>query len=349
MERVVAHRTGPPFAFTAKQAGKIISIDEKAKVVVLVYKNGSKYVVSYGPTYSKNGGGGFFTELSMVPHKLKENKSFKKGEVLLYNPQFFIPDPISGQVDMSLGVYANVAVLEDGSVVEDSGLITTRLSDKLSFYPTMERKVIIKKNTTIHRIAMPGTDIVSVDPIIIYDEVGLDSDDENADLLADINKATPKANYTGRVVDIKAYHRMPLSELSSSLRKVVSNVNALGKARAAAAKGADNSNEYIAPGAMSSDKVDNITLDDEIVVLKFYIREDLDMSAGDKLVYGGSLKSVISTVVKEIPTTTDGTEIDAYVCASSINNRIVQLPLYIGGLERYMEDVENEALDEYFD
>ena len=344
-ERMVAHLTSSKFAYPAPQAGKIIKIDEKAKYMVVVFKDGSTTTLNYGPSYEKNGGGGFYSEQNIVINNFKEGDTFKKHDILVYNSEFFYNDPFSKQVDLSLGVYRTIALVENNKTVQDASEISKELAADLEFHPTMMRRVVLKKSSVVHSIATVGTKVHPTDAIIVFDEADVGKLDEDViDVLADLNKATPKAKYTGEVVKIEAFYKGDTTDMSPSLKKVVTTANAMEMSRAKAQE-----DKLPTVGSIQGDRVDFVHMQEDTVVLKFYIRERMSMLSGDKVVYGGSLKSVVSSVYDTEIKSESGIRIDAAMSATSVGNRIVLLPIYIGVLERCMEQIENKALEQYFD
>jgi len=351
-ERIIVQRSQPPFAYVAIEDGKTLEINEELKTVAIQYKTKGVYVLEYGQEYSKNGGGGFYATQN-IDVNVSEGSSFKKGDILLFNSDFFIKDEFDNNIDLSIGVFVNVAFLEDAEAADDGSSISADLSKKLGFKPVQVRTISISKNTSIHKVATPGTFVKSVHPIMIFDESELSEmnikDKETLDIIAALNKSTPKAKYSGTVVKIEAYHRCEYADMSSSVKKFINSINKINKAKSKYASNANNKDSFKEPHPITNDKIDNIPLDDDTIILKFYIQQDLDMIAGDKLVYDGALKSVISSVMEK-PTVTvdDNIPVDAIMSAMAINNRMVMSPLFSGGLETVLEGIEKNALDMYF-
>lgn len=93
-EQVVAHRVTLPFSYAAQDNGTILKMDDTTKTMVIAYRNGTKHAVHYGEDYTNNGGGGFYITQKIAVNKgFKEGSSVKKGDVILYNSEFFTPDP----------------------------------------------------------------------------------------------------------------------------------------------------------------------------------------------------------------------------------------------------------------
>jgi len=351
-ERVVAQRSQPPFAYIATDDGKVLDVNLDTETLTVQYKKAGLYTVSFRQEFSKNGGGGFYVTQNMALNT-SPGSIFKKGDVLVYNSDFFIKDVNDGAIDLSIGVFANVAFLEGAGQNEDGSVISEDLAKKLSFNPVQVRKLSIKRNTVIHKVAKPGTFVKSIDPIMIFDESDISSmeykDKDMLDIISALNKSTPKAKYSGTIVKIEAFYKSEISEMNDSVRKFINSINRVNKARHTHASNSKNSYEFNKPGSITNDKIDGQLLDEETIMLKFYIQQDLSMIAGDKLVYDGALKSIISTVMEKESTSEDGTVVvDAMMSAMAINNRMVLSPLFSGAFENILKGVEDNAVDMYF-
>lgn len=356
-EEIIAHRTHMPFAYVAKHDGVIVDIDTDLKMIKLQYKDNSTYSVHYGEEYTSNSGSGFYTTQKIVVNNWKVGDRFKKGDVICYNPEFFTPDPFSKQVAWNIGVLANVAFLECDGTLEDSSVVSKRLGDDLEIAPVHVRTITISKKSTIHKYIPVGVECSSLDNLIVFDESALEEnllnteDDELANMLADLNHSTPKAKYDGVVVKIETFFRCDLNEMSPSLQKLVKVCNKDKNAKAEFASDSKNNYKYQKLNKITqSDRLGNIDLTDDVVVLKFYIQQHHGMHAGDKIVYDSSLKSVCARVLEEPILSEDkSVEVDALMSYRSINARLIMSPILVGAATRVIEKLESDILDIYFD
>lgn len=352
-ERVVAHRVGMPFAYVAEEDGKILEVDESAKMVKVEYKSGKRVAVDYGEVYSRHSSENFHVTQKLKVNGFETGNRVKKGEVIVYNESYFSADPLTKQVDMGLGFYANVALMDTSKTMEDADFITEKLNKALSIRPTMTREIMLKKSTIVHKVTPIGAEVKSKDPIMVFDESNLGDDfderDDTMAILSTLNKAIPKAKYTGKVVKVEVFHRCEVSEMTDSLAKFVRAVNREKNAKAAAASGTANSSDHKPSKPLKSDKIDGKVLDDESVYIKYYIQQEHDMSSSDKVVFGAQLKSVCTSVTKKPPVTESGKEVDAVMGASSFYNRMCPSITFQGMLENVMEGIENLVVDAYFD
>jgi hypothetical protein len=354
-ERVVAHLTRPPFAYTSTGEGKITRIDEPSKMVEVSYKDGKTVCFNYGTTVASNSGGGFYLDQPMVLNQIKLNQKIKKGDVLAYNEQFFQRDPYSGQVDYKLGVMAYVALVDTDQTFEDSSIISKTLSDKLRFAPISIREVVVTSNTTVHQCVGLGEHVKNVDPLIVFDEsvapgaseVG---SKELAALLQTLNRATPKAHYTGEVVKIDAFYKCQMSEMSASLAKIIKTAQKDKTAKSTFAKDADNHYDYMPTSPLVTEKVGMVNMNRDTVVLRFYIQHEVPVYAGSKIIISSSLKSVAGKVLSDDMHTEDGTiRVDAMLSFRSMLARIVNSPQLCGVAASIIEKMEKDVLEMVFE
>ena len=352
-EKVLAHRTSLPFAYTAEDDGKVVDINNASELVKIQYKDGRLICLYYGQDYSNNSGQGFYATQNIVLNDLKEGKGFKKGDVLVYNNDFFTPDPYSSQVNWNMGVLANVAIMETDDTMEDSSAICKNLSNQLEFKPVHIRMLNLTKDTTIHQIADIGTTVAASDKLISFDESSVGEleaqgmDKTTIELLNKMNKATPKAKHAGEVVKIELFYKCQLEDMSDSIRTIVQKYNGIKNKKSKYAKSCDNSDEYLPiEGITSTDRLGNTILDNDSILIKFYIQDTMDTLRGDKIVVGSSLKSVVSKVYDDNDITTqEGLPIDVSFSCLSITNRIINTPILIGMTNKILGDLESEVLD----
>ncbi len=331
-------------------------IDPDAHVIRVKYKN-KTVAVTYGDEYTKNGGGGFYCTQNIVINGFKQGDKVKRGDIIIYNDRFFTPDPYSKQVYWNIGVLKDVILIDCDSTLEDSCVIDPSLSEDLKFNPVHVRDITLSKKTTIHRYAAIGTSLTSVDPLMIFDQSELNSDmfggldDEAIKLLGKVNRRTPKAKFTGKVVALDAFYTGNIQDMSPSVRGLVNLINKMKHQKHQAAAGAENQSNY--PGAQSinhSNRIGITDLDEETIVFRFYIQQDMGMNGGDKVEFDSSLKSVCTGVSKHSWVSEDGT-LTAHALFSSIgiDNRIINSPKIEGMCNKILETAEQQILKMYFD
>ena len=350
-EKVMAHRTQPPFAYPAEQDGKILEVDAEAGLAKIQYSDGGLYVVTYGNEYSRNGGGGFYVEQRVVLNNFKTGDRFKRGDIIAYNRDFFTADVFSKQVIANLGHHINTVVIEGADTMEDSSAISKVGSKGLTSHPVQARILVITPETNIHSIATVGTKVEGKDPLMIFDESPIpssmaDADEDTMNALKKLNRSLPKAKYAGEVVKIESFYKDELTSMTPSLAKVIKTTSKSKKDIAEFAKGTEDTDMYIQPGKTTATKAKGVYMDDDTVVLVFYIRQTLLMEGGDKDVFSSSLKSVASKVLSEDLAVEDGSVVvNAKLSGMTIHNRIVESPAIQGIGNRMMEEAERQLLE----
>lgn len=280
---------------------------------------------------------------------------FKQGDILIYNPGFFVPNPLSKQVTFKHGVIATVALVEKSSNHEDACEISQDLSRRLKMTPCHQREIITKYDAAILKIVKKGDHVETSDSLcIISDEYlvqsSLEIDAENIDIMEKLNRQTPSAGYTGVISKVRILYGCDRDKLSESLKAILKtyekevwdNFRALNtdpKARLPEKPG------WVAPGT----KYKGVDFTRETVLLEFMIQEELDVVEGDKICFGLALKSIVSHVSEEQHYTESGIPVDALFSTTGVLGRIVASPFLIGAGERVMDKLKSNILDMYFD
>jgi len=357
-ERVVAHRCKLPFTYVAEDDGVIESINEDSHVLTVSYtKQNKKVAVEYGDMYTNNGGGGFWCTQNIVINGFKEGDKVKRGDVILYNDKFFHADPTNKQVDLMFGTLANVAIIDNSFTVEDADIISGNLADKLEFNPVHLRDIVITKKTNVHKFADIDTHVNNTDPLMIFDQSELTDDmfgkidEETAVLLGDVNRQTPKAKFTGKVVRIDAYYMGSTNDMSESAKKLVNHINHIKALKYQSAKGTDTGKDfYPSTSVTQSTRIGKVVIEEDTLIIRFYIQQEASCSGGDKIEFDSSLKSVCSAIEPDGWMSEDGSvHCDALFSAVGICKRLINSPVLTGIANRCLEKVEQDILKEYFE
>lgn len=356
-EKVVAHRARLPFAYAAEEDGVIEKLDNEAQVLVVKYKSGKSTAIHFGEEYTNNGGGGFYCTQNITINNFKEKDKFNRGDIIVYNERFFTPDPYSKQVDWNIGVLANLVIIDNDSTLDDGNTISEKLAKDLEFDPVHVRDIILTKSTTIHKYAAVGTTVVNTDPLLIFDQSAITDDmfgkleNDAVDLLTKLNRKTPRAKFSGKIVKIDIFYKCPANELSDSIKGLVGVVYKEKNKQYKAATGTHNTEEFIPDLQIKyTDRLGMTDLDNETVILRFYIQQNMGMNAGDKIEFDSSLKSVSTKISKIGWDVEDGSVLcDGLFSGIGISNRIVASPIITGIANRLLEKLEQDVLKMYFD
>lgn len=355
-EEMIAHLTRPPFAYAAEDDGVIESIDQKAGIMVVRYKNGSRHAVEFGAQYTNNSANGFFVNQEVVINNFKIGDKVKKDDILTYNRQFFQADPYSkNTVRYRIGTMANVAILDNGGTIEDASILTQPLCDKMVFNPVHVNTITITTDTVVRKFAHIGDLVNSTDPLIVFDESpftpGKEDDPAIIAELEKLNTASPKAGHTGTVVKIEAYYKSPLTGMTKSLQELIKHAIATKNQQAVAAARANNSSEFLkSEPLVNVDKIGGIIdLTPTTVVLKFYIKQNKGMGIGDKLFFCNNLKSVASQVYPDYIEVEDGSlKVEAATSGRGILARIIVSPFLSGLCNNVLKTLEDQCLQIWF-
>ena len=230
MDQMVHYRTGNDFSVVAKDDGKVIDYDEEANIMVVQYKDKTTQAIDLSPHVVKNGAGGFFLANKLYP-KVKKNQTFKKDQILAYDPKYFKEQNQMGN-RLTHGSLMKVAVISNFSTYEDSTFITRNMSKTMASNITMQKHVIVGANSNVDYIVQPGQEINAGDDLIryetAYDDVELNRllatvRDEMKEDIVNLGKSKISSPYTGKIEDVIIYSGVELDEMTPSLQKVVKN------------------------------------------------------------------------------------------------------------------------------
>ena len=350
-EGLVASRTRPPFAYTADDDGVVESIDEEAKVMKIRYKNGKTHCLTYGEEYTNNSANGFYVNQKIAVNGYKAGDKVSKGDVLTYNKEFFQADPYSKQVNWKIGILARVAICDLAGSLEDASILTKGICERMSFEPVHVKEITITTDTHVHAFADVGTEVASTDALMVFDEsamnFGDDADDEMVQILSNLNKLAPKAEYSGTIAKIDVLYKSPLSSMDSSVSKIIKHVTKIKNQRAQFAEGCDNIKDYPPSTPLyATDKVGIVDLEPETVIFRFYIKQHKGMNPGDKLFFDNCLKSVCSSVYDEI-TTESGENVDGVTSGRGVLARIISSPFIQGLANAALRKLEEDVISIY--
>lgn len=316
------------------------------------YKDGSIHTFRFGEVFGECADMVTTQKLELT---VKVGESFKRGDILCYNPQFFEKDPTSRQVDWKHGTTAMVAIMDCSGTYEDSSVITTEFGKRLEIEPVEIRSINLKANTYLHNIVKLGDHVSVNDYLAVFEDAemtdmtSVTSDEVALDYLAKLNRITPKAKVAGEIVKIEAFYSSPIADMHPTLAKAVKEIIRLNNAQNKFSQGTSSSSQYPPSQPLpKGTKFKKTEFEEDTVVIRFFIKEKINAGVGDKIVFDSSLKSVIGVTLDDIPTTESGMPIDAIFSGSSISNRIVNSPIIVGVTDRILEKMELDIVDMYF-
>lgn len=342
-ERVIGQRTSDLFCTVAQQPGKVKKVTNDA--IEVEYKDGTVQHIELGRRFGSAAG-------TVFPHSvvtgLKEGETFKEGETVAYNENFFTPDPINPKEALwKAGVMCKTALMEANDTFEDSSVISERIAKEMGTGITKVRHLFFDFDQTVRNLVEEGAD---VDPeailCTIEDSVTADNDlfsDDTLDTLKLLSGNTPRAKYGGKVEKIEVLYYGDKEDMSDSLREIADKADRkLARKRKALGKKA------VTGSVDDSIRIDNKVLELDTMVIKVYITDEVGASVGDKGVFGNQMKTVFARVMGGTNTTEDGEDIDAIFGYQSINARIILSPEIMGTTNTLLRVISKKVASTYF-
>lgn len=341
-EQVLAQRTGEMFAYSAKEAGKIISKNEKGMIVE--FESGEQRGFKLGRQYGR-------AEGSVYPHDivttLNVGDTFVVGQTLIYNNGFFEPDflnPKNAVWKSSMSV--KTALYESTQTHEDSSSVSPRISKLLTSKTTKVRSFVVAFDQGIKNVIKPGTRLEPTDILfVIEDAITNDSglfDEATLATLQRLSNKAPKAKVQGVIDRMEIYYHGNKEDMSSSLR-TLANQSDKDFAEAAKAVG-----KPVITGKVTEDyRVAGVPLALDTAEIKVYITIETNTGVGDKLVFANQMKSVVGEVLDYDMTTENGEPIDAIFGRRSIAARIVLSPDIIGTTTTLLQVIGKQAVSKF--
>ena len=196
--------------------------------MIIKYSDGTGRYISLKDEVKKNSDGGFFVTIKLITDK-KAGAKFKKDDILAWdNKSFSNKNGETNNLAYDVGVLAYIAIMSTDDGFEDSTIISQWLSEALGSEVVAQHDVELGPKTNIYNIVQVGQQIQEGDPLIIFQN-SFDEDDANIllknitdeDFVSDLGHIRIKAKYTGLIQDIKIYRTCEIDELSTSLKKLV--------------------------------------------------------------------------------------------------------------------------------
>ena len=339
---VLPNRTTDMFAYTAKQAGKVVSKGKHG--IVVEYADGGRKGVNLGRQYGK-------AEGSIYPHDivtpLKEGDAFVKGDIIAYNTGFFEPDILDPKRVIYKGsMLVKTALYESNQTYEDSSSISAALSKKLTSKTTKIRSITVDFKQNLIDTVEIGRSVKPKDILtVIEDEITSTTtafSDDALSVLRNLSKQSPKSKYVGTLDRIEVFYHGDKEDMSPSLLTLVQRSDKLLADMNKAA------GRPVITGQVNDDyRVGGVPLGPDKAEIKFYITIETPAGVGDKGIFGNQMKSVFGEVMDYDMVTESGEKIDAVFGYQSINARTVISPSLIGTTNTLLKVIANQAIKIY--
>lgn len=355
-DEALPYMTSDIFAFKAKQDGKVIELDDKYMIVE--YKDGTKDYINLEETIEKNSDGGFYVPLKLdKTDKLKVGSKFKAKDILAYDKSSFSNSlGENDNIAFNVGTLTKVAVICTDEGFEDSTIITSNMSERMSTDIIVCKDITLSKDTNVLSMISVGDHVEEGDTLLIisdsYDDETTNIliknlvDDENE--ISELGRKRIKSSVTGKVAGIKIYRTVEVNEMSESLQKIVKKyekpINAMKKKLDSnKILSSDLPATYILP---ATGKLKNAV---DSVKIEVYLEVHDILSVGDKIVMDRANKGVIKDIIPsdQAPYTDfrPNEEVSVFANVSSFNNRMVVSPLIIGAINKLLIELDRSIKD----
>lgn len=341
-EQVIAHRAGKKFSYAAKDIGNVTSI--KNGVMKITYVNGETDAVEIGKIFT---GGEGHTYPNDLVASVKAGDAVAKGDVLVYNQAFFEPSPFAErQVQYRHGVPCRVALYESVNTLEDSSMISAKVSERMRAYETHIRDIVIDFKTTIHTLVHEGEELEPDDILCTMEDPGSEAanlfSEETVESLQLLVDKSPRAKLHGTVDKIEILYNGDLEDMSPTLRKLVDESD-----RKLRNRNRDLGEDIFTGRVDESLRIKNQPLQMDTLVIRVYISHGRDAFAGDKGVLGNQMKSVFGQVMHGEFSTESGLPLDMVFSDKSIEDRIVRSARKAGMMNALLIHIGKKAVAAY--
>lgn len=370
MERVVPHISND-FSFVAKNNGKVVEIAEG--IMIVQYEDGTFDDIDLMEHPDKNTDGGFYIMNTFVTD-LKVGDKFEKHDVLAYEPKFIKPKDEFGDYTSSVGTLARVAIVSNGDVYEDSGVITEKFANEVAAKITKEKSIILSQYSNIKKMVKIGDKVVANEPLLLFDDT---RDEFTSQMLSTMaanagdedeilsSSAPLFSKVSGTVKDIKIYYTVPVEDMSPSLQKIIKEYNASVKKREKVINkyiDSRDQNTFLTPSEPIEPDAQGRVNGSKIgsgVKISFFIEVRDVAGVGDKLTNYTAIKmttcKVIPKGLEPFTKFNPDRKIDAYTSTIGLYKRMCLDVFKVGGLgkilisrkwqlkNKYLERLEKEV------
>lgn len=341
-ERVVAHRTDDLFAYTAKQDGRVVDVDEST--VTLEYKDGEVVRIEIGRRFGDAAG---TTYAHSVVSAVKKGQRVKEGDIVTFNENFFELDPIDPkQAVWKAGVIVRTALAESPDTLEDSSAISQKVAEAIITDSTEVRDIVVSFDQIIHNLAKVGDEVDSESILCnVENPVTSDNklfDEETLDTLQLLSMQNPRAKKSGVVERIEVFYNGDKADMSESLRRIV-NVSDREMMRRTKALDGQGHNGRVD----NNMRIRNNPLELDNALIRVYITGPSKAGPGDKAVFGNQLKTIFGRVMEGVNESEDGEAIDAIFGYRSISDRLVNSSEIMGTTISLLKTLTKQVVKKY--
>ncbi len=322
---IVPNRTSDMFAFTAKQDGKVVSLNDKG--VIVEYVDGTQKGVRLGRQYGKAEGSVYPFDIIAI---VKAGQSFKKGDPIAYNTSFFEVDYLDPtKIVMKISMVVKTALVESAQTFEDSSSVSYRLSKEMTSRTTKIKSFIVNFKQNVNNTVKPGQVVGPKDVLLtLEDEItstGNHFDSEALATLQKLAKQSPKAKLIGVVDKVEVFYHGDKEDMSPTLKALADASDKL------LGQECRSTGKAVITGQVNEDyRVTGKPLILDQAEVRIYLTVDTELGVGDKSSLASQMKSVHGEVMNYKVTTESGEEVDALFSFKSCYKRVVTSPFVMG-------------------
>lgn len=363
-DEALPYLTSNIFSYKFKgKKGKVLEVTDE----YIVYKNlddNSNHIISLKEQVMKNSDGGFYVTVKLSGN-VKKGQSLKYNDILAYDKLAYskalASDKNQNNISYNIGTMAKIAIMCTDEAYEDSSIINNRLSDALTTEYCVKKDKSLKADTNVYNIVKPGQEINEGDPLMVFQN-SFDEKDANAllrnitddeiELVNDFGRVQVRSKITGVVQDVKIYRTCEISELSPSLKKIVTEYESKIKKQRNLTKkykiNEDEVNAMLEPD-YKLEQQGKLKVTPDGVLIEFYLKCTDKMGVGDKLTYNTAIKGVIKDIMPEgdEPYTDfrPDEQIDALLTSASVNARMTASIIVMGSMNKLLVELTRKCKD----
>ena len=360
MDEAIPYITSDFFSYKFRgKKGKVLKVTDR---YMLVQDLDTKAVdfVSLEEQTMKNSDGGFYVTVKLDPI-VREGATLSNNDILAidktcYKQQVGHESTTKG-VTYCIGAMCKLAILPTDEGYEDSSIIDEYLAEAMTSAYVVKKDKMLSKDANVYNVVSKGQPIKEGDPLMIFQNAFEEEDansilrnvtDADIEAVTDLGRIHIRSKISGIVQDIKIYRTCELSEMSPSLRKLVSAYEKQIKddKKIFDKYKIEGANWKLEPD-YKLEPTGKLKKCPDSVLIEFYIKCEDKMGIGDKLIYNNSIKGVIKDIMPPgtEPTTKfrPNEPINALLSTGSVNARMVASIIINGSINKCMIELSRKC------
>ena len=360
MDEAIPYITSDFFSYKFRgNKGKVLKVTDRY-MLVQDLETCTVDFVSLEEQTMKNSDGGFYVTVKLDPI-VKEGATLKNNDILAidktcYKDQVGHESTTKG-VTYCIGAMCKLAILPTDEGYEDSSIIDEYLADAMTSAYVVKKDKMLSKDANVYNVVSKGQPIKEGDPLMIFQNAFEEEDansilrnvtDADVEDVTDLGRIHIRSKISGIVQDIKIYRTCELSEMSPSLRKLVSAYEKQIKddKKIFDKYKIEGANWKLEPD-YKLEPTGKLKKCPNSVLIEFYIKCEDKMGIGDKLIYNNSIKGVIKDIMPlgtEPKTDFRPNEpINALLSTGSVNARMVASIIINGSINKCMIELSRKC------